>query len=395
MKYDFDQPVNRLNTASLKWDGAYVFLGEQAKGALPMWVADMDFRSPQEVIDELKKRVEHGIFGYPMCTQSYYDAVIGWMKRRFNWTIKQENIHYAPGIIPALNYLVQVFTEEGDCIAIQSPVYYPFTNSIVNNNRRVVLNCLKFEDGRYTMDYEDLEQKLSTNKVKLLILCSPHNPVGRVWSKEELTKLGEICFKHGVLVVSDEIHADLTLKGVRNTAFASISEEFAQNAIVCTAASKTFNLAGLQTANIIIPNKELGLKYNNYMKKLHLLKPNIFGQMATEVAYNYGAEWLEQLKDYLQGNLEYLTSYIDSNINKIKVIKPEGTYLVWLDCRELNMKGEELKAFMLQNAKVALDDGYLFGPGGEYFTRMNIGCNRKTLKEALMRIEWAVNHYRR
>ena len=393
MKYDFDQPINRLHTASLKWDGAHVFLGEQAKGALPMWVADMDFSSPQEVIDELKKRVEHGVFGYPICTQSYYDAIIGWMKRQFDWTIKQESIHYAPGIIPALNYLVQVFTEEGDCVAIQSPVYYPFTNCIVNNNRQVVLNCLKFENGKYTMDYEDLEQKLAANRVKLLLLCSPHNPVGRVWSKEELIKLGEICLKYGVLVVSDEVHADLTLKGVSYTAFAGISEKFAQNTIVCTAASKTFNLAGLQTANIIIPNKELGIEYNNYMKKLHLLKPNIFGQMATEVAYNYGAEWLEQLKDYLQGNLEYLTSYINSNIKKIKVIQPEGTYLVWLDCRELNMAGEELKTFMLENAKIAFDDGYLFGPGGEYFTRINIGCNRETLKEALRRLERAVNNY--
>lgn len=390
MKYNFDHLINRLNTASMKWDGADGFLGESAKGAIPMWVADMDFGVPQEVIDAIKKRAEHGVFGYPMLNDSYYDAVIGWMKRRYSWSVKREWIHYSPGIVSALNYLVQAFTKEGDSIVIQSPVYYPFTNCIVNNNRQIVRNCLKFEGGRYTMDYEDLEEKIASNNVKMLILCNPHNPVGRVWTRAELIKLGEICLKHRVLIISDEIHADLTFKGFRTTAFASISEELAQNTIVCTAASKTFNLAGLQTSNIIIPNKDLGQIFSNHMKKLHLLKPNVFGQVATEVAYNCGEEWLEQVKDYLQQNLDYLTQFIESNIDKIKVIKPEGTYLIWLDCSGLGMEGEELKSFMLEQAKVALDDGYLFGPGGENFTRMNIACTRVTLKDALTRIEQAV-----
>lgn len=390
MKYDHDRSIDRLKTASSKWDGADLFLGPSAKDALPLWVADMDFQVAEPIIAALKKRVEHGIFGYPMPTDSYYDAIIGWMSRHYNWAVKKEWIHYAPGVVPALNFLVQAFTAEGDGVVIQPPVYYPFTNCIVNNNRRVVLNPLKFASGRYTMDYEDLAEKLAGGAAKMLILCNPHNPVGRVWTKDELLKLGELCLEHQVLVISDEIHADLTFRGFTTTTFAGISDAFARRTIVCTAASKTFNLAGLQTSNIIIPNTELGQVFNRYMKKLHLLRPNIFGQIATEVAYSCGEEWLEETRDYLQGNLEYLTGFIAARIGKIKVVQPEGTYLVWLDCRELGLTADELKTFMLEQAKVALDDGYLFGPGGEQFTRMNIACTRATLHEALSRIEQAV-----
>jgi cystathionine beta-lyase len=395
MKYNFDKPIDRHNTASYKWDGAHLFFGESAKDALPMWVADMDFGVPQEVIDALKKTAEHGILGYSIIPDSYYDAVIRWMNRRYAWRIKREWIYHSPGIVPGLNCIVQAFTDKGDSVAIQSPVYYPFTNCIVNNDRQVVRNCLKLRGGRYTMDYDDLEEKLATNNIKILILCNPHNPVGRVWTKEELIKLGQICFKHNVVVISDEVHADLTFNGFVTTAFAGISDDFAQNTIVCTAASKTFNLAGLQTSNIIIPNERLGRIFSDYMKNLHLLRPNIFGQVATEVAYNCGEEWLQQVKDYLQNNLDIMISFITNNIEEIKVIKPEGTYLVWLDCRGLGMGEKELQMFMLDKAKVALDDGYLFGPGGEKFTRMNIACTRATLEEALRRISQAVNSYRK
>ncbi|MEN6567798.1 MAG: MalY/PatB family protein [Veillonellales bacterium] len=392
IKYNFDQLINRRSTASSKWDGAHLLLGEKAKDAIPMWVADMDFQVPRKVIEALKNRVEHGIFGYPILTTSYYDAVIGWMDRRYKWPIKQEWIHFSPGVVSALNFLVQAFTKENDCIAIQSPVYYPFTNCIVNNNRQVVLNCLKFENGRYTMDYIDLDEKLAASNVKMLILCNPHNPVGRVWTKDELITLGKICIKHDVLIISDEIHADLTYKGFTTTAFATISEEFSQNAIVCTAPSKTFNLAGLQTSNIIIPNSALGEIFDNHMKKLNLLKPNVFGQVAAEAAYNYGEEWLEQVKEYLQGNLEYLLHFVNEKNGKIKVIQPEGTYLIWMDCRELHLNNQFLRDFMLEKARVAMDDGYLFGPGGEGFMRMNIACSRSTLKTALKQIEQAVNN---
>ncbi|MEN6411343.1 MAG: MalY/PatB family protein [Veillonellales bacterium] len=392
IKYNFDQLINRRSTASSKWDGAHLLLGEKAKDAIPMWVADMDFQVPRKVIEALKNRVEHGIFGYPILTTSYYDAVIGWMDRRYKWPIKQEWIHFSPGVVSALNFLVQAFTKENDCIAIQSPVYYPFTNCIVNNNRQVVLNCLKFENDRYTMDYKDLDEKLAASNVKMLILCNPHNPVGRVWTKDELITLGKICIKHDVLIISDEIHADLTYKGFTTTAFATISEEFSQNAIVCTAPSKTFNLAGLQTSNIIIPNSALGEIFDNHMKKLNLLKPNVFGQVAAEAAYNYGEEWLEQVKEYLQGNLEYLLHFVNEKNGKIKVIQPEGTYLIWMDCRELHLNNQFLRDFMLEKARVAMDDGYLFGPGGEGFMRMNIACSRSTLKTALKQIEQAVNN---
>jgi cysteine-S-conjugate beta-lyase len=390
MKYDFGKPINRRNTASYKWDGAHLFLGERAKDALPMWVADMDFGVPREVIDALKKTADHGIYGYSLTPDSYYDAVIRWMDRWYDWRIKREWIHHSPGVVPGLNCLVQAFTEKGDNIAIQPPVYYPFTNCIVNNDRKVVHNCLKLRDDRYAMDYDDLEEKLAANNIKMLILCNPHNPVGRVWTKEELVKLGQICFKHNVLVVSDEIHADLTFRGFSTTAFANISDDFAQNTIVCTAASKTFNLAGLQTSNIIIPNERLGRIFSDHMKKLNLLRPNLFGQVATETAYNCGEEWLHQVKDYLQQNRDFIIRFIADNITGIKVIEPEGTYLVWLDCRGLGMEERELRIFMLDKARVALDDGYLFGPGGEKFTRMNIACTRATLQEALGRIEQAV-----
>lgn len=391
MRYNFDQTNERRNTGSMKWDGVETFFGSPAKNSIPMWVADMDFKAPIEVIEALKQEAENGIFGYPIVTDSYYEAVIGWMNRRYQWSIKREWIHFTPGIVGALNYIVQAFTNEGDSVAIQSPVYYPFTNCVVNNGRNIVRNGLKFDGERYVMDYEDFEEKIVTNNVKLFILCNPHNPVGRVWTKEELIKLANICIKHNVLIVSDEIHGDLTYNGHKTIAFASISDKIAQNTIVCTAASKTFNLAGLQTSNIIIANESLSHQYSEYMKKLHLLRPNIFGKAATEAAYNFGEEWLEQLKEYLQQNLTYLIEFIEQRVSDIKVIKPEGTYLVWLDCTNLGMNIDELKDFMLEKANVAMDDGYLFGPGGEGFTRINIACPRATLKDALERIEKAIN----
>jgi cystathionine beta-lyase len=390
MKYNFDTPIDRHNTTSFKWNGAHLFLGEKAKEALPMWVADMDFRVPHEVIDALRKTADHGIFGYSITPDSYYDSIISWMGIRYKWSVKREWIYHSPGIVPGLNCIVNAFTNPGDAIIIQPPVYYPFTNCIVNNDRCVVNNCLRLDNNLYTIDYDDFEKKIFLHNAKMLILCNPHNPVGRVWTIEELTTLGRICLKYNIIVVSDEIHSDLTYGGYSTTAFANISDDFAQNSIICTSASKTFNLAGLQTANIIIPNSKLGNIFNNYMTRLNLLRPNIFGQIATQAAYNFGDEWLRQLKNYLQDNLDFLIHFINENIKGINIIKPEGTYLAWLDCRALGMGGEELKMFMLDRAKVAFDDGYLFGLGGEGFTRMNIACTRQTLHEALRRIEKAL-----
>ncbi|EKN70638.1 cystathionine beta-lyase [Neobacillus bataviensis LMG 21833] len=387
MPYDFDKVTNRFSTASAKWDEVGNLFGED--DLLPMWVADMDFVSPDPVIAAIKQRAGHGIFGYTTIPGSYYEAVIEWMKIRHNWCIKKEWICYSPGIVPALSYIVQSFTHPGDKVVIQSPVYYPFSNVVTDNGREVVHNPLTFEDGRYSMDFDDLRRKLEPD-VKLLILCSPHNPSGRIWTKEELTELGNICIEHNIIVVSDEIHCDLILNGKTHTPFAAISDQFAQNTIVCTAPSKTFNLAGLQTSNVIIPNTKLRETFQMTMNKLALRRPNTFGIVATESAYRYGQDWLDQLLDYLQRNLEFLTEYIEENIKGIKVIKPEASYLVWLDCRELGLSNEELQQFMLKQAKVAFNQGFTYGPGGEGFIRMNIGCPRSLVEKGLRRMNNAL-----
>jgi len=388
MKSQFDQKINRYNTSSMKWDEVDKMFG--VKDVLPMWVADMDFMAPPPVLEAIKQRIDHGILGYSTRSESYFEAVCGWMLQRFNWSIRKEWIHFAPGVVPAIDFIIQAFSAPGDKVVIQPPVYYPFKNAIINNDRQVVYNPLKFENDKYTMDFDDLRSKLDSG-VKLLILCHPHNPVGRVWTQEELTELGKICIEHNVLIISDEIHADLMFKGHIHIPFASISEEFAQNTIVCTAPSKTFNLAGLQTANIIIPNPKIGEIYLAHMKKNHLMRPNVFGALATESAYRYGSNWLEELLDYLQDNLDFLMDYFATRIKRIKVIKPEGTYLIWLDCRDLGMNPEELNQFLLTQAKVALDGGVWFGPGGEGFARINIACPRAVLENGLRRIEKAVS----
>jgi cysteine-S-conjugate beta-lyase len=389
MDNSFDHPINRYHTASIKWDGVEAFFGE--KDVLPMWVADMDFMSPKPVLDAIRQRADHGILGYTKQPDSYFDAVIRWMESRHGWRIRKEWIYFSPGVVPSLNFIVQAFTNPEDKVMIQPPVYYPFKDAIINNGRTVIHNPLCFENDRYGMDFDDLRRKLDNEAVKLLILCNPHNPVGRVWTREELAELGNICADHKVIVVSDDIHADIVFEGHSYTPLAAISENLAANTIVCTAASKTFNIAGLQTSNLIIPNPALGDIYGAYMNKLHLLRPNLFGMLATESAYMHGDEWLAQVLDYLQKNLDFMTDYIGANIKGIKVLRPEGTYLVWLDCRALGLNPPQLDELMLKKAKVALDGGTMFAPGGEGFTRMNIACPRSTLEEGLRRIRDAVN----
>ncbi|MBS4174823.1 MalY/PatB family protein [Bacillus sp. FJAT-49736] len=391
MQYNFDQEINRLNTNSVKWDETENIFGE--KDLIPLFVADMDFRVPEPVIEAIKKRAEHGVFGYTARDDSYYEAIVGWMKRRHHWEIEKEWIIHVPGVVPALGMIVNTFTKPGDKIIIQPPVYHPFANVVEKNDRVIVPNPLKFEDGRYVMDLEDLENKIDSD-VKMIIISSPHNPVGRVWTKEELMQLGEICLKHNVLVVSDEIHFDLLLKGNQHTPFASISEEFANHSIICTAPSKTFNLAGLQTSNIIIPNNNFREQFTNTLESLLIGMTSTFGLVATESAYLYGDEWLEQLLDYLGHNLDFVTDYIQKNIPELKVIQTEGTYLVWIDCRKLGFDRKTLEQFMLKEAKVALNQGYIFGESGDGFVRMNIACRRSILEEGLTRIEKAVKNIR-
>jgi len=397
MKYDFDREINRKGTNSVKWEfikqgNDLVFRSEPGDSStstrlLPMWVADMDFPCPEPVVEALVTRAQHKIFGYTSPTDSYYGAIVNWMKKRHGWEIEPEWICTTPGVVPALNMLVKAYISSGDSVLIQTPVYYPFYKAVENSDGVVVTNPLVYQNGRYSMDFADLDEKTKDPQVKMAILCSPHNPVGRVWTRDELLLFGEICMKNNVLVVSDEIHGDLILEGYVFTPFAGINEDFAQNSITCTAPSKTFNLAGLKTSNIIIPNKKLRARYNKILDRTALRGVGAFGVVALEAAYNHGEEWLAQVLDYIKGNLRYLEGYIAEHLPQITVVPLEGTYLVWLDCRSLGHDKGELEQVMLKEAKVYLDEGYIFGFEGEGFERINIACPRSILVEALERIK--------
>lgn len=389
IKYDFDKVIDRSNNYSSKWDELEKVFGRE--DLLPMWVADMDFMSPKPVIDAIVARAKQGIYGYTSRPESYFESVAKWMRKRHNWEVKTDWMIFTPGVVPALSFIVNAFTNPGDKVIVQPPVYYPFFSVIEDNGRRVVNNPLLFKDGRYTMDFEDLEKKVKDPLVKLLFLCSPHNPVGRVWSKEELEKLGRICIDNNVLIISDEIHQDILYPGIRHTPFASISEEFALNSITCTSPSKTFNLAGLQTSTIIIPNKIYREVYRSFMERIHLLRNNVFGLVALEAAYTHGEEWLDQFLEYLEGNLRTLTEGMEKDIPQIKIIKPEGTYLAWMDCGDLSLDSKQLNDFMINKARLALDDGEWFGLGGKGFQRINLACPRVYINEALSRLKKAVS----
>ncbi|BBO70806.1 cystathionine beta-lyase [Desulfosarcina alkanivorans] len=401
MKYDFDREINRKDTQSAKWGviqnpdnpsrwhATDAYFGENR--ILPLWVADMDFPAPRPVVDALVRRAQHGIYGYTIRTDSYDRAVAAWMKRRHGWEIDTGWIVSTPGVVPAVNFLVQTFVEPGERVLLQRPVYYPFFNAIENNGAEIVSSSLILKDGRYEMDFDDFEKKASDPAVTFFILCSPHNPVGRVWTREELTRVGEICLKHRVLVVADEIHADLIYRGVTFTPFAGISEAMAQNTVVCTAPSKTFNLAGLHTSNIIIPNTTLRRRFQRTLDRCGMGKwANPFGVLACETAYREGEPWLEQVMAYIEGNLDFLQAFIDTQLPGVRVIRPEGTYLVWLDCRELGLDNRALKRLMLEKSRIFPDEGFIFGPEGDGFERINIACPRSILKDALTRVRKAV-----
>ena len=396
MKYDFNQICDRKNTNCFKWDFIQSIFGND--DVIPMWVADMDFPVATPIVEALKRRAEHEFYGYTKASTDVIQSVVDRMWDKYAWKIKPEWVVFTPGVVPALNITVRMLTHPGDEIILQEPVYYPFFPAVTFSGCQIVNNQLKLINGCYEMDYEDLEHQFHArigmfpvpSRIKAIMLCNPHNPVGRLWSKEELTKLGDIAIKHGVVVISDEIHCELLFKDNQHTPFASISEEFEQNSIVCMSPSKTFNLAGLEVSSIIIPNKKLRHLFINTRTGI-LPEPNLFGYTALEAAYRFGDEWLDQLLDYLQGNLDFLLKYFANRIPKIKVIKPQGTYLIWLDCRDLGMDDMTLRNFMRDKAKVGFDDGFLFGSGGSGFQRMNIACPRPILEEALIRIETMVN----
>jgi len=386
MTYDFDTLTDRSNTNSIKWEPSVLKRMFGREDLLPLWVADMDFKCPQPVIEALTERARHGIFGYSEPSEDYYEAIIDWNRRRNNWNISKEWFVYTPGVVPAVNYLIHTFIRPGDKVIIQNPVYYPFANSIRKNGRQLVDNPLVLEGSSYRMDFEDLEGKAKDPLAKILILCSPHNPVGRVWTREELTRLGEICIENDVLVISDEIHSDLILKGHTHTPFAVISEDFAENSVVCTAPSKTFNLAGLQLSNIFIPNIKLRREFRQTMERLSLTRPNTFAITAATAAYREGEEWLEQLLEYLKGTVSWVRDFIEKELPGVSLIEPEGTYLAWLDFRALEPDPKALEKLMLEKAKIALDEGYIFGPGGEGFERINLACPRSLVEKAFKAI---------
>lgn len=386
--YDFDRVIDRRGTGCEKWD--FMEAVFKAKDLVPLWVADMDFASPPEVVRALVRRAEHGVFGYTGYTDGYFNAVTGWMLRRHGWEIRREWVVPCPGVVPALNALVRTFTRPGDRVIVQQPVYHPFMLAAENNGRRVINNELRLDGGRYVMDLDDLEKKAAAHRARMLILCSPHNPVGRLWTRGELEELGRVCADHGLLVVSDEIHSDLVLGGRRHVPFASVSDALAARSVVCTAPSKTFNLAGLQTANLIIPDAKLRAEYIAAQEECGFFSANAFGAVALEAAYAHGEEWLDALIGYIEANLRFLADYITDRLPGVRLIEPEATYLAWLDFRDLGMDSRALKDFLRRRAAVALGEGHIFGRGGEGFARVNMACPRALLEEGFDRLERAV-----
>ena len=394
--YNFDKIINRKGTNCLKYD----FAVERGKPAevLPLWVADMDFQVSEEITKSLHAAVEHGIYGYTQPKDPYYNAIMNWMKKNHQWETKREWIVKTPGVVFALSAAVKAFTKPGDAVLIQNPVYYPFTNIIRDNDRRVIDNTLVYEKrvtegkSQYSIDYEDFERKIVQENIKLFILCNPHNPVGRVWTREELQYLGEICLRHHVIVVSDEIHNDFVYPGFEHTVFANVDPRFAEFTVTCTAPSKTFNLAGLQISNIFIPNETLREAFQKEIDKTGYDEPNALGAVACEAAYRGGQEWLDQLRAYLLENLNFLRAYLQEKIPQIHLVEPEGTYLVWLDCSELGISGKELDQFIVEKAGLWLDGGAMFGPSGADFQRVNIACHRATLELALDKLKAAVDN---
>lgn len=387
--YNFDKVIIRRGTNSRKWDSVEKIYGRD--DLLPLWIADMDFAISPAISKAIQKRSEHPIFGYNDCSDEYYESIVNWMKKRHSWEIEKEWIIFTPGVVPALSYALKTFTEPGDSVIIQSPVYNPFYTTVENNNRHVVTNPLIYKDGKYYMDYDDLEGKIDS-KTKLLILCNPHNPVGRVWDKGELARLGEICLKNDIIIVSDEIHFDLIYKEYSHTVAANISPEMRDNCIICTSPSKTFNIAGLQVSNIIIPNERLREKFSFELEKDHIVRPNAFGECALIAAYNESRQWLDELLDYLEENKNFFIDYVEKRIPKLKVTKPEGTYLLWVDCSELGMDSHNLNEFFVDECRLALNHGEMFGEEGKLFQRFNIACPRSILIEALKRMEKAINN---
>ncbi len=385
---DFSKVIDRRNTNSLKHDFA-VENGLPAD-VMPMWVADMDFRAPECVLEALQNSVDHGIFGYSNLKEDYYEAVAGWFTRHFDWTPEREWLVQTPGVVYALAMAVRAFTEKGEGVIIQPPVYYPFYNVIRNNQRKIIESPLVYTDGKYTIDFEDFEKKIIDNEVKLFILCSPHNPICRVWTKEELQKLGAICKKYNVIIVADEIHCDFTYEGHKHNIFYEAVPEMADRTVICTAPSKTFNIAGLQCSNIWIKSEELRQRYNDEIAASGYTVPNNLGIVACKAAYEKGDDWYEECWAYIKENLTFVRNYVKENIPGVKLVEPEGTYFAWLDCSGLGLTVEQLNDLIINKAGLWLDAGDIFGTIAEQFQRVVLACPRETVEKAMDNLRRAV-----
>mgnify|MGYP000061385667 FL=1 len=379
MKYDFNKQISRRGTDSYKWDSA------ANEDVLPMWVADMDFHTAPAIVDALRWRVEHGIFGYTRVPDSYYEAVTGWFARRHGWAIDREWIIYTSGVVPAVSAIIKALTVPGDKVLVQTPVYNCFFSSIRNNGCETVASPLVSADNTYLVDFDDLERRAADPKVKVMLLCNPHNPAGRVWQRAELERVGEICIRHGVTVVSDEIHCELVFPGHRYTPFASISEEFLRHSVACISPSKAFNIAGLQIANIVCADADRRAKIDRAINNNEVCDGNPFGIIATQSAYNYGEEWLNQLVEYLHANYLYMQEFCREHLPDFPITVLEGTYLVWMDCRKLGISSEELEQRLVADAGLWLNAGTMYGTEGEGFMRWNIACPRERLLNGLER----------
>jgi len=389
--WNFDQPDRREETYCIKYD-----LREDTFGVndvIPMWIADMDFNAPDFVVDSLKNRACHEIYGYSFRPAEYFSTIQGWLERRHNWKIEKEWICFSPGIVPALNFCTMAFTNPGDKVVVQPPVYNPFFSAAQSHGRTLVYNRLIESEGKWKMDYDSLISSID-EKTKMIIVSNPHNPVGRAWTPEELRRLADICLKHNILIVSDEIHSDLALPGFRHTPIASLSEKIAENTITCIAPSKTFNVAGLSTSSIIIPNPDLRNSFNRFVDDFQVGNGNLFGTIASIAAYSQGDKWLDALLDYIDSNVDFVTDYCKKLIPEIVPVQPEATYMIWLDCRKMRMSGKELQRFFVDKAGVGMNEGSQFGPGGEGFMRMNIATTHQIVMKALEQIEKAVSSLR-
>lgn len=378
MKYDFDTPINRRNTNSLKWD--------VDENELPMWVADMDFETAPEVQEAIRKRAAHGAFGYSVVSDEWYQAYIGWWQRRHGFTMQKDWLVFCTGVVPAISSTVRKLTTPAEKVLIQTPVYNIFFNSILNNGRQVLESSLKYNEGQYEIDFEDLEQKLSDPQTSLMILCNPHNPVGKIWDKETLQRIGELCFEYHVVVLSDEIHCDLTDPGTEYIPFASVSEKCRENSITCIAPTKAFNLAGMQTAAVMIPNVTLRHKVWRALNTDEVAEPNAFAVDAAIAAFSEGEDWLDELRQYIFENKKRTIQFVKEEIPQIQIVPSHATYLLWLDCSKIEGSASEIAEYIRNKTGLYLSEGSQFGSCGERFLRMNIACPRVTLEDGLERL---------